>query len=90
MTELTVDCDRCRFEEKTTSYERAQDIYDQHHIRTGHRQPIKEEDSFGEKKFTVVCSRHGDVGETDFYERAKSISESHHITSGCRPTIEEN
>jgi len=40
---FVVDCDRCSYREKTESYERAKDLYESHHIPTGHRPPIKEE-----------------------------------------------
>lgn len=39
---FTVDCDECSFEEGTDSYDRAKDIYESHHIVTGHRPPIEE------------------------------------------------
>ncbi|UBF23303.1 hypothetical protein M1M40_gp25 [Halorubrum tailed virus 29] len=40
---FTVSCDRCDFEERTRSYERAKDLVDQHHIPTGHHPTIEED-----------------------------------------------
>lgn len=88
MTRYIVNCNECDHRETTSSYKRAQELSDSHHIVTGHRPPIPDEIGRS-RKFTVSCGRCDFRERTDSYERAKELQDNHHIPTGHHPNINE-